>query len=223
MNALPIALRNARGILFDMDGVLIDSEPTHEKAIIALSRELGDGLTDHTIIQSFKGAPEKFMAKRLAELYPQQTYTAEKLIARKVALYSALFGEHVRLIPGAIDFLNASRAAGRLHGLTTSASRKAQHLAFDTFGFSPYFDTIVTGEDIINGKPDPEPFLTTAKLLGLEPKACIVIEDSINGVRSGHAAGCTVIALTTTFHREALFDAGADHVIDSYTEILQLG
>jgi len=220
MTTLQEALRTARGILFDMDGVLIDSEPTHEKAIVALSAELGDELTDHTILHSFKGAPEKFMAKRLTELYPQQTRTPEKLIARKVALYAALFKDHVTLIPGATDFLKASRAAGRLHGLTTSASRSTQQLSFETFGFSPYFDALVTGEDIINGKPDPEPFLTTAGLLGLDPAACIVIEDSINGVRSGHAAGCTVIALTTTFPREALIEAGADHVIDSYSEIL---
>lgn len=215
------ALRNARGILFDMDGVLIDSEPTHEKAIIALSRELGDELTDHETIQSFKGAPEKFMAKRLMEIYPEQTRTSPELIARKVELYAALFAEHVTLIPQAIDFLKASRAAGRLHGLTTSASRATQRLSFETFGFGQYFDTIITGEDITKGKPDPEPFLLTAEKLGLDPAECIVIEDSINGVRSGHAAGCTVIALTTTFPREALFEAGADHVIDSYSELLE--
>jgi HAD superfamily hydrolase (TIGR01509 family) len=215
------ALRNARGILFDMDGVLIDSEPTHEKAIIALSTELGDKLTDHETIQSFKGAPEKFMAKRLMEIYPQQTRTSPELISRKVELYAALFAENVTLIPQAIDFLKASRSVGRIHGLTTSASRATQRLSFDTFGFWPYFDTIITGEDITKGKPDPEPFHLTAEKLGLDPAGCIVIEDSINGVRSGHAAGCTVIALTTTFPREALFEAGADHVIDSYRELLE--
>ncbi|RYD37981.1 MAG: HAD family phosphatase [Verrucomicrobiaceae bacterium] len=204
-----------------MDGVLIDSEPTHEKAIIALSRELGDELTDHPTIQSFKGAPEKFMARRLMEIYPEQARTSPELIARKVELYAALFAEHVTLIPQAIDFLKASRTAGRLHGLTTSASRSTQRLSFETFGFGPYFDIIITGEDITKGKPDPEPFILTAEKLGLDPAGCIVIEDSINGVRSGHAAGCTVIALTTTFPREALFEAGADHVIDSYSELLE--
>jgi beta-phosphoglucomutase len=220
MSTLSDALRNARGILFDMDGVLIDSEPTHEKAIIALSKEMGDELTDHATIQSFKGAPEKFMAKRLMEIYPIQPRTSSELIARKVELYADIFADHVTLIPQVTDFLKSSRAAGRRHGLTTSASRSTQRLSFETFGFSPYFDTIITGEDITNGKPDPEPFLLTAERLELEPAKCIVIEDSINGVRSGHAAGCIVIALTTTFSRDALFEAGADHVIDSYSELL---
>ena len=104
-------------------------------------------------------------------------------------------------------------------GLTTSASRSTQELTFETFGFAPYFDAIVTGEDITKGKPDPEPYLTTARKLGIDAKDCIVIEDSINGVRSGHAAGCVVIAMTTTFPREALLEAGADHVIDSFSEL----
>lgn len=223
MNPLQDALKAARGILFDMDGVLIDSEPTHEKAIIALSRELGEELTDEATIHSFKGAPEKFMASRLIEIYPEQTRTAPELIRRKVALYASLFADHVQLIPQAMDFLQASRGKNRLHGLTTSASRVTQRLSFETFGFARYFDAIITGEDIINGKPDPEPFLSTASLLGLDPAACIVIEDSINGVRSGSAAGCTVIAITTTFPREALLKAGADLVIDSYSELLQAG
>lgn len=213
-------LNHARGILFDMDGVLIDSEPTHEKAIIALSRELGEELSDPEIIHSFKGAPEKFMAERLIEIYPSQNKTIEALIKRKVELYSSFFSDHVVLIPGALDFLKASHQAGRLHGLTTSASRSTQQLSFQQFGFSPYFDAIVTGEDIVNGKPNPEPFLLTAEKLGLAPSECLVLEDSINGVRSGRSAGCTVIALTTTFPREALIEAGADHIIDSYTELL---
>lgn len=219
---LPQLLRNSPGILFDMDGVLIDSEPTHEKAILTLSAELGTPLTDEGTIQSFKGAPEKNMAKRLLELYPDQKQEAGDLIRRKGEHYVALFADHVTLIPGAMDFLKASRHAGRRHALATSASRGAQQLAFDTFGFAPYFDAIITGEDIVRGKPDPEPFLIAAERLGLAPETCIVIEDSINGVRSGDTAGCTVIAITTTFPREALFEAGADHVIDSYRELLNL-
>lgn len=218
MKSLNEILGSARAILFDMDGVLIDSEPTHEKAIVALSSELGETLTDHAIIDSFKGAPEKFMAGRLMELYPAQSSTAEELIRRKVGLYARLF-HHVTLIPGAEEFVEESHAAGLKLGLTTSASRSTQELTFETFGFAPYFDTIVTGEDIINGKPDPEPYLLTARKLGADAKDCIVIEDSINGVRSGHAAGCAVIAITTTFPRDALLEAGADHVIDSFSEL----
>lgn len=211
-------LTTAKGILFDMDGVLVDSEPAHAAAILALSGELGEPIRDEAVLFSMKGAPEKFMAARLSELYPHRSDTADELIARKGAIYAARF-DAVKLIPGAFDFLRTSHAAGRRHGLTTSASRPTQRLTFETFGLDPYFEAVVTGEDIVRGKPDPEPYLLTASRLGLSPAECVVFEDSIHGVRSGKAAGCTVIALTTTFPREALLEAGADFLIPDFTDL----
>lgn len=211
-------LANAKGILFDMDGVLIDSEPVHEEAIVALSGELGDPIGDKTLLFSFKGAPEKNMASRFLEFYPGTALSIEDIIRRKVEIFADLFGS-VRLVEGALEFVKASHASGRKHGLTTSATRATQQMAFETFGFGPYFDTIVTGQDIHRGKPDPEPYLLTADRLGLAPSGCVVIEDSVNGILSGKAAGCVVIALTTTFPREDLVAAGADFLIDSFSEI----
>ncbi|MES2657442.1 MAG: HAD family phosphatase [Verrucomicrobiota bacterium] len=218
MPSLSDSLANARGILFDMDGVLVDSEPVHEKAIIALTAELGDALDDEAVLYSFKGAPEKSMAARLLEMYPNQTCTAEEIILRKIELFAGLF-HHVRLIGGAKDFVERSHAAGRKHGLTTSASGSTQQLAFETFGFGKLFDTIVTGEDITHGKPHPEPYQLTAAKLGLATADCLVIEDSINGVLSGKAAGCRVIAITGTFPLETLIEAGADYIISSFNEL----
>lgn len=215
---LSASLDNARGILFDMDGVLIDSEPVHERAIIALTAELGDALDDEAVLYSFKGAPEKMMAARLLVMYPEQSSTAEEIIRRKVDLFAGLFHQ-VRLIEGAKEFVERSHAAGRRHGLTTSASRSTQQLAFGTFGFGRFFDAIVTGEDITNGKPHPEPYQLTAEKLGLPTRDCLVIEDSINGVLSGKAAGCRVIAITGTFPVAALIEAGADYIITSFNEV----
>lgn len=222
MSHRPLDLANvlatAQGILFDMDGVLIDSEPTHEEAIVALSGELGDPIGDKTLLFSFKGAPEKHMASRFLEIYPETALSTEDIIRRKVEIFADLFGG-VRLVEGALEFVKASHASGRKHGLTTSATRAAQQMAFEAFGFAPYFDTIITGQDIQRGKPDPEPYLLTAERLGLPPSACVVIEDSVNGILSGKAAGCVVIALTTTFPREDLIAAGADFLIDSFSEL----
>ncbi|MES2440335.1 MAG: HAD family phosphatase [Verrucomicrobiota bacterium] len=216
--SLSASLADARGILFDMDGVLIDSEPVHEKAIIALTAELGDALDDEAVLYSFKGAPERSMAARLLEMYPDQPFTAAEIIRRKIDLFAGLF-HHVRVIEGAEDFVERSHSAGRKHGLTTSASRSTQQLAFETFGFGKFFNTIVTGEDITLGKPHPEPYQLTAARLGLPAGDCLVIEDSINGVLSGKAAGCRVIAITGTFPEEALIEAGADYLIRSFEEL----
>ena len=201
-----------------MDGVLIDSEPVHEKAIIALTAELGDALDDETVLYSFKGAREKTMANRLLEMYPDQTFTAEEIIRRKIDHFAGLFHQ-VRVIEGAKEFVKRSHAAGRKHGLTTSASRSTQQLAFKTFSFGVFFDAIVTGEDITNGKPHPEPYQLTAEKLGLPTSDCLVIEDSINGVLSGKAAGCRVIAVTGTFPEESLLKAGADYIISSFRQL----
>jgi HAD superfamily hydrolase (TIGR01509 family) len=214
---LTTAVARARGILFDMDGVLIDSEPTHEKSIVALTAELGAAIDDQKILDSFKGTPEQAMAVRLIEMYPNQTWSAEQIVERNIQIFASLFPE-VGLVPGAKEFLVASHAAGRNHGLATSASRSTQQLAFETFGFAPYFEAIVTGDDIHRGKPDPEPYLLAAAKLGLPAADCLVIEDSINGVRSGKAAGCIVIGITTTFSRQLLIQAGADFVVDSFSE-----
>lgn len=215
---LATALAAAKGILFDMDGVLIDSEPTHQKSIVALTAELGSAIHDQAILDSFKGTPEKAMARRLKEMYPNSLGTTEEIMERSISLFISFFPE-VGLIHGAMEFLKSSHLIGRKHGLTTSASRSSQLLVFDTFGFGPFFDTVVTGDDIRHGKPHPDPYLLTAVRLGLAPGDCIVIEDSINGVRSGKAAGCRVIGLTTTFPREALDAAGADFIINSFSEL----
>lgn len=215
---LASAVANARGILFDMDGVLIDSEPTHEKSIVALSGELGAAIHDQAILNSFKGTPEKAMALRLMEMYPDSSKTVVEIIQRSIQLFTDLFAE-VGLVPGAKEFVATSHTAGRKHGLTTSASRSSQQLAFKTFGFAGFFDTVVTGEDIHHGKPHPEPYLLTAGKLGLSPDQCLVIEDSINGIRSGKAAGCIVIGITTSFPRDLLTEAGADFTIDSFSEL----
>lgn len=217
-SSLANSLATARGILFDMDGVLIDSEPVHEKAIIALTAELGDALDDEAVLYSFKGAPEKTMAVRLLEMYPDQNATAEEIIRRKIELFAELFHQ-VKLIEGAKKFVEQSHTSGRKHGLTTSASRSTQQLAFETFGFGKWFDAIVTGEDIKHGKPHPEPYQLTAEKLALSTSECLVIEDSINGVLSGKAAGCQVIAITGTFPKDALIKGGADYIIDSFDEL----
>ncbi len=215
METLQQVLARSRAILFDMDGVLIDSEPVHEKAIVALTKEMGRELTDKALLFSFKGAPEKSMAEKLIALFPENTKSAHELIERKVDLYADLF-QHVTLLEGARGFVEASHAAGRKHALVTSASRSTQELTFRTFGFAPYFEAIITGEDITKGKPDPEPYLIAAEKLGIPVEDCVVIEDSINGVKSGHAAGCKVVALLTTFPEKDLWDAGADFVVEGF-------
>jgi len=217
--SLTSVLKNSRGILFDMDGVLIDSEPVHELAIIALTEKMGRRVDDKTLLFSFKGIPERIVAGKIRDMFPATELSVDEVIELKIELFEDIF-DKVELIEGAKEFVQRSKETGYQLGLTTSASRPTQKLVFETFDLEEYFETSVTGEDIAKGKPDPEPYQLTAQRLGLDPKDCMVIEDSVNGVRSGYAAGCKVIGITTTFSRQVLIDAGAHFVVDSFSEIV---
>jgi HAD superfamily hydrolase (TIGR01509 family) len=126
------------------------------------------------------------------------------------------------LIPGSREFIQKAHEKGLKLGLTTSALLENQQRAFDMFDLWPFFSTIVTGQDIVHGKPHPEPYLKTAEKLGVAPANALVIEDSVHGVRSGKAAGCRVAAITTSFPRERLLEVEADYVVDSYAELNSL-
>jgi beta-phosphoglucomutase-like phosphatase (HAD superfamily) len=81
---------------------------------------------------------------------------------------------------------------------------------------------LITGKDVVNGKPHPEPYLKAAERLGLLPQVCMVIEDSDNGIKSAKAAGCLAVGITTSFAKERLMQAGADYVVDSFSELASL-
>ena len=206
------------GILFDMDGVLIDSEPLHEFTLLELSSQFGRRFETHADLQAFKGLPELTSANRMLAQFPHVTLSAAEIIALRLEKIRQNF-QRVKMVVGADVFLRRCKAAGYRLGLTTSADPSIQQLVFETFGFTPSFDAVITGKDVKIGKPDPEPYLLTAAKLGVSADRCMVIEDAVSGVYSGKAAGCLVVALTTSFTAAALLDAGADFVTSSFDEL----
>jgi HAD superfamily hydrolase (TIGR01509 family) len=107
---------------------------------------------------------------------------------------SKLYAKGTVWRPGARELLAAVRSAGLRSALVTATRRRLVEVALGTIGRS-WFDVLVTGDEIINPKPDPEPYLTAARLLGVDPSRCVAVEDSPAGVRSALAAGCTVIGV----------------------------
>ena len=211
---------NLEAILFDLDGVIIDSEPLHEKAFRQTSLHLGRDLTQEEVA-SLKGTVEEIGAAKLLEYNPAATLSVPQVILYRNNLYKAMF-DQMRLIPGSREFIRKAHKKGFKLGLTTSALQENQQTIFEMFNLSQFFSAVITGQDIINGKPHPEPYLKTAEKLGLAPAKALVIEDSANGVRSGKAAGCRVVAITTSFPRERLMELQADYVIDSFPELERL-
>jgi HAD superfamily hydrolase (TIGR01509 family) len=206
------------GVLFDMDGVLIDSEPLHEFTLLELSGQFGRRFETKADLLQFKGLPETSVARLFKKIFPRVTLADEEIAGLRLKQVLDNF-DVVRLIEGSLEFVRRCHAAGWRLGLTTSAARAVQRLAFEKFGLSQYFDAIVTGEDITRGKPDPEPYLLTAKKLSQPAASCLVIEDAVSGVISGKAAGCFVVGMTTSFPAEDLRNAGADLVLSSFRDL----
>lgn len=203
-------------LLLDMDGVVIDSEPLHDQAQRIIFRAF-DLDVPESAFDSFRGMRETEVFEKIVRDFADGRGDVGDLVAAKERVYRGLL-DGLTLVPGALTFITNARARYRL-ALTTSSVRLDQQMAFEKFGLGPHFEAVVTAEDIVMPKPHPQPYLKTAEKLGLEPSACLVIEDSINGVRSAARAGCTVVGMTTSFDAEELLQAGAAYAVDSFDEL----
>jgi HAD superfamily hydrolase (TIGR01509 family) len=203
-------------LIFDMDGVLVDSEPLHKRAKEIAFGEVGVVLPESTY-DSYKGRPDATM---IPEVLGERGMSVEQMAAlfdRKRQIYEKIEHE-LREIPGAAEFLVWAKS--RYHiALATSSTPRNRAAALQLLGVGDPFDVSVDQSGFQRPKPDPEIFLTTMKQLSAEPAECWVIEDSVNGVLAGKAAGCVVVGITTTFDRETLASAGADIVVDSFSEL----
>jgi HAD superfamily hydrolase (TIGR01509 family) len=209
-------MQRIKAVLLDMDGVVIDSEPLHEEAQRIIFREF-DLPVPEIMLPSFKGLTEKHVFEKIVAEFGDGGRSVDELIEAKEQAYRALLKD-LQMIPGALSFIERAHRVFRL-ALTTSSIRQDQRIAFDRFDLDPFFDAVVTAEDIDRPKPHPEPYLVTAGKLGLDPAVCLVVEDSLNGVRSGVAAGCFVVGMTTSFGADKLSSAGAHLIVDTFDEL----
>lgn len=204
-------------ILFDLDGVLVDSEAMHNAAVAAAVAAHGVTLPD-ALFDEFMGIPDEQLLEHINDVYLGGRFRVTDLLAEKQVAYLAV-ADRLQAIPGAVEFIRAARPHFGGFAVATSSLRSNQVLAFDRFGLHDCFDAVVTAEDVEHTKPDPEPYRRASERLGIPAAACVVIEDSVNGIRSGKEAGCRVIGLTTTYPTATLAAAGADAVCTSFEEI----
>jgi beta-phosphoglucomutase len=205
-----------KGVLFDMDGVLVDSEQFICEAAISMFSELGLNAKPEDFIP-FVGMGENRYIGGVAERYGI-AIEIEKVKARTYEIYRNMVRGKLKPLPGAVEFISECRLKGFKLALATSADRIKMDTNLKEIGLADnIFHSIITGLDIDKKKPFPDIYLAAAGTLGLEPEDCLVVEDAVSGIEAGKAAGCRCLAVTTSFDAAALKDA--DWICDSLLNV----
>lgn len=208
--------QKVKAILWDMDGVLIDSESHYRRAEVGLFAKFGIQISDE-IGKNFMGVPFSKYFPELAKKYNKKV-DLEVALEQYNQLIVDLYTNEVALTPKIIDVLKSLNSK-YLFALATSTRKELAELVLKRLNLYIFFKVKIFGNQVRNSKPDPEIFLLAAKKLGVSPKECIVIEDSFNGIKAGKAAGMKVIAYKA--EHNSFFDfSSADYVVEDLREIL---
>ena len=211
-------MRQLQAIIFDMDGVIVDSESRHERAFLEVVREIGYGDRLDLRFADYIGRSDQVLwldfvaghkpSQSVAELLAMKRQRVVELIRREQPLFAGL--------PELLEKL----AARYVLGLASGSEREVVEEVLGIKRLGRFFSAVVTDSEVKHGKPAPDIFLSAAALLNVTPQACCVVEDSKPGVAAGLAAGMKVIAITNTHPADDL--RHATHVVRTYEEIERL-
>jgi len=207
-------------VIFDMDGVLVNSEPLWRKAMIKGFSEAGILLTEEDCLKT-QGTRFKEVVEYWKNTHQVST-SAEEIESRVMVLLLNLIrseGKPMPYIPETLDLCKKSRLK---IGLATSSDTSLMSTVVDALHIRNYFDAMVSAEFMNYGKPHPEVFLTCAKTLGIAPRKCLVIEDSVNGVVAAKAAQMQVIAVPDPDHKQQRQFALADYQVETFKEAYKI-
>jgi len=196
-----------RAIVFDCDGVLVDSEPLHLKAFQETLRQEGIEINREDYVEKYLALDDRTcfetaFRENKKELSPGKL---EFLMEKKAKAYAqATRGGNLLVFPGVPEFVMAASQNYAL-AVASGALRQEVEQALEAAGIRAYFEAIVTANDVVNGKPDPEPYLKALEALNgsgkrarISPQECVVIEDARHGVAAAHAAGMKCVAISTS-------------------------
>ncbi len=213
--------RKSRAVIFDMDGVILDSEPVQLEAVNQILARYGIHWTQETFRHHI-GLRSIDFFKNLKKLYPLRE-PLDELVAFHKETYCKLIQEkidqkEIQENTGLTSLLKQLKRAGFRIGLATSSSRREVEIITQGLNIEKFFATFTCGEDVVEGKPAPEIFLKTAKALGVDPGQCVVIEDSPIGLRAALQAGMRCIAIPTLSTHDGDFSR-ADLKLSSLQEV----
>lgn len=183
-----------RGILFDMDGVLLDSETLSLDAFVLAARDLGHDMPIGFARQMI-GLPGDACARLVVETYGPEVDLGALFRAQDRHMHELVEAGGLIMKQGVVPLLDYLDARKLKRAIATSSSRARTDAHLRHVGIYERFDAIVTRDDVTRGKPDPEPYLRAAAAIGIDPAYCLAVEDSHNGARAAHAAGIRVIVV----------------------------
>lgn len=205
-----------KGVLFDMDGVLVDSETFICKAAVEMFYEKGLSVKE-TDFQPFVGMGENRYIGGVAEKYSLKIDIVEAK-ARTYQIYEVLAKGNLNPLPGAIGLIEKCRSMGLKLALATSTDKVKMEINLIAIGLTvKSFDSTVNGLEVERKKPFPDIYLKASQNIGLKPEECLVVEDAVVGVKAAHEAGCRCLAVTTTFKKDELKEA--DWICDSLLNV----
>ena len=204
--------RRNDAVLWDVDGVLIDSATQHLESWRQMAHEFGYPYTDADFWVTF--------GMRNADIIPRvfgvsEPSRVQAMADRKEELYRELVAREARALPGARELMAALHAAGYRQALGSSAPEENLRVIVRTLDIGAYLEAIVSGETVPRGKPAPDIFLRAAEALGVEPVRCLVIEDAPAGVQAAHAGGMKCLAVRRDGQPDAPGIEAAERVVDS--------
>ena len=208
--SLPRMPAASPAILFDFDGVLVDSEPLHLAAFRVFAGRLGVEISQADYDDVYIGFDDRDAFRELHRVagVPLDDATLAALIEDKAGVFERVTREAAAAgglaLPGAVALVRAVEAAGLPHAIGSGATRADIELMLDLIGCRDAFDLIVSADDVARSKPDPETYLRCAELLAVTPADCLVIEDTPAGLASARAAGMRTLAVANSLPADQL-------------------
>jgi len=212
--------RRVEGVVFDMDGLLLDTEIVYRAAMIEAGQVFGIGFTGE-IYAAMVGKTTPECGVMLRELFGE-TFPVQSYFERVWADVEDLLEAETRLKAGVIEILDFLDDRGLPRGIATSNGKPAVERYLGRFNLLPRFNAVVAHHDVTRHKPHPDPYLEAARRIGVDPLACLALEDSHPGVRAAHAAGMMTVMVPDILDPNEEMHEKCVHIADSLHHVLDL-
>lgn len=208
-----------KAVIFDMDGVIIDSEPIHSRVKMDTFAHFGLPFAEEDLVH-YMGRTSRVIFEDTLRKFGRTDITAADMAAYKHDHYlEVLESGEIEPVTGSVEFIQRLHAAGIPLALATSSNVRAMNAVLDSFGIRKYFTSILSGGALPESKPHPAIYLISAERLGVKPEDCMVVEDTTNGIRAAKAAGMYCVAYRNPNSGEQDLSL-ADKIVDDFSKII---